>query len=457
MKLIVSFLFCFILLSAATDAQDNVQNDERLLDIQTVTSPGGISAWLVEDHSLPIIALQFSFKGAGAAGDPPDRQGLARLASNTMDEGAGPYDSQSFQKTLTDLNISLGFSANRDNFGGSVKTLVKHRDKAFELLRLALNEPRFDEEPVERMRAANLARIRNSLASPEWKAARLLNATAFEGHPYAKNSGGTLTTMQAITIADLRAFATGRLGRDNLVIGVTGAISATELAPLLDEVFGPLPARSSVPAVPATTVRNPGTTVLYEQDMPQTIIRGIQPGIGRGHPDYYTGMVMNFILGSSGFGSRLMEEIREKRGLTYGIYSAFMDMEHLDALTVSTATKNESVGEMLGLIRQEWQRLIETPVTIEELDKAQSYLVGSLPLSLSSTGSIAGILLGLQLDDMPVDYLDRRADHINAVTAADIQDLAARLLAPEALTFILVGQPEGVSPNTIVETLPDVE
>jgi len=238
---------------------------------------------------------------------------------------------------------------------------------------------------------------------------------------------------------------------------VMGDITATELGSILDEIFGALPANATLANVADSAVRNGGETILYDLDIPQTIIEIIQPGIGRDHPQYYTGMVMNFILGSSGFGSRLTEEIREKRGLTYGIHSYFQDMEHVDLFGVSTSTKNESVPEMLSLIKQELVRIQDEPVTDEELQNAQSYLIGSFPLSLDATDHIASIMLNIKIDDLPPDYLDKRAARINAVTKDDVQKLAKNLLTPDNLTTVLVGRPDGITPTQTVDTLPNVE
>lgn len=432
----------------------------ELLKLREVKSPGGITAWLAEDHSVPVIAVEYAFRGAGAAQDPPGKQGLARMASNTMDEGAGDLDAQAFQKELRDRVISLSFGADRDHFNGSLKTLTKNRERAFELLNLALTRPRFDAEAVERMRAANESRIRSSLSDPEWMAARLQNDRIFSGHPYAMNSGGTLSTLPAITGKDLRGFHEKLIGRNNLVVAVAGDITAEELASRLDQIFGGLP-EARVPEIADIQPQNQGKTFLHEQDAPQTIIEIAQPGIGRTAPEYHTAQVMNFILGSSGFGSRLTEEIREKRGLTYGIYSGLQTMDHADLLSVSTSTANANAGKMLELIRAEFARMQKTAVTAQELADAKSYLIGSLPLTLTSTDRIAGLALSLQLDNLPRDYLDIREREIRAVTAEDVQKLAGRLLAPGLFATVLVGRPEGLTPETLktletVSVLPNV-
>lgn len=448
-------------MSITESSQDGTK--DRFLDIQEIRTKSGITAWLVEDHSLPIIAMDYSFQGAGAKNDPEGKQGLAQLASNTMDEGAGDLDAQSFQEMLQNHSVSLSFHSGRDHFGGSLKTLREHKNIAFDLLKLALTQPRFDEEAVDRMRLANQTRIRSSVSNPRWIAARITNDRLFEGHPYARNSGGTLSSLDAITTDDLRAFHKG-LGKNQLVIGVAGDITAKELEQHLNSVFGSLPVVKRK-KTDLKALSNLGESYVYKKNIPQTVISVSQPGISRQDEDFYSAYLMNFILGGSGFGSRLMEEIREKRGLTYGIYSYFLDYDETDLLQVSTSTESANVPEMLSLIRDEWRKMIETPVSQEELEQAKSYVIGSLPLSFTSTDSISGVLLSLQLDELPIDYLDQRAANINAVTIKDIKSVSERLLDVEQLTTVMVGQPAGargdltggMSDVNVIDTLPNVE
>lgn len=449
---------CFIALLLAVGLlfSSSAFAKDSLLDIQTVTSDSGITAWLVEDHNVPVIAMEFSFRGAGAVQDGAARQGLVRMLSNTMDEGAGDLNAQRFQKALQDLSISLKFNASRDHFGGSLKTLTKNKTQAFELLELALIQPRFDDEAVVRMRNANQSRIRSSLGDPDWIAARILNDVAFFGHAYALNSGGTLGTLDTITAQDLRDYHAAHLGRNNLVVAVAGDITADALKDTLDRVFDDLP-DVEISSIADLELQNQGGVHIYEKDIPQTVIQMMQPGIDRQDPDYQIAQVMNFILGSSGFGSRLTEEIREKRGLTYGIYSYFQGLDHLDTLAVSTSTKNEAVEEMLGLITAEFHKLIETPITAQELDDAKAYLIGSLPLSLTATDKIARLLLSLQLDDLPADYLDQRETGIRAATIADVQRVARRVLSPESFVTIMVGKPVGDFDATLFTDIPNAE
>ena len=454
MKIVILLALALMPLNAV--AQEVVEDEtQKFLDIQEVTSDEGLSAWLVEDHSIPVIALRFAFKGTGAKTDPADKQGLAIMASNTMDEGAGDLDSEEFQKTLNDLSISLRFIASRDNFGGSLKTLSRNKAKAFELLKLAVNEPRFDEEPLDRMRKSNQSRIKSSLSNPKWMAARIQNDRIFEGHPYALNSGGTLSSLESITSDDLREFHKS-LGKNQLVIGAAGDITADELKALLDDIFGDRPVRE-IKETEKYPLKNAGATYLYEQEIPQTIIAISQKGISRKDEDYYNAKIMNFILGESGFGSRLMDEIREKRGLTYGIYSYFQQYDESDVLKISTSTANENTAEILELIKTEWDKIKTEPVSEEDLKSAKSYLIGSLPLSLTSTASIASTLISMQMDDLPIDYLDLRAGLLEEVTIEDIQETAQRILNEDDFTTILVGDPQGFDDAHIITELPNVE
>ena len=451
MKTLTVVLFAFLISCTPVKAKD------RILDIQEVTSKSGIKAWLVEDKTLPIIALKFTFEGAGSVHDGPEKQGVVRLLSNTMDEGAGELNSQEFHKELSDHSIALSFGSSRDNFGGSVTTLSRNKDKAFELLKLALTEPRFDEEPIERMRQSNITRIRSSISTPNWIAARLFNDIIYEGHPYALNSGGTITTLQGITADDLRNFKNKWLTRDKLVIGAAGDITAEELEKLLDDIFGSLPAESPKSDIAPFEIKNQGKTFLFKKDIPQTIIQSAMPGMDRNDPDYFAAILMDHIFGSSGFGSRLMAEAREKRGLTYGIYSDLSVQDYTNSFEINTSTKNNSAKEIIEVMKAEMKELVSSPVTQQELDDAKSYIIGSMPLSLTNTDSIAGLLRALQLNKWPIDHLDNFPEKIESVTAEDIQRVAKKLLDPDKLTLVMVGEPEDIDDFIIKDSLPNVE
>lgn len=428
-----------------------------MLPIQTVTSAGKVTAWLVEDHTVPVVSLTFSFRGAGAVNDPENKQGLSRMLSNTLDEGAGPLDSKAFQAALNDQSISLSFFASRDDFGGKLKTLSQNREEAFYLLRLALTKPRLEKEAIERMRDANLSRIKGDMTDPNWMAARLVNDVVFHEHPYALNSGGTLTTLKNITAIDLREKAAAQLTRDRLIVGVAGDITSEQLKLALDKTFGELPEKAVTLKIAEVTLPPQGSMVLYTKDIPQTVFEMVLPGIRMTDPDYFAATVMNHIFGGGGFGSRLTDVVREKNGLTYGISSDVSEMDYVSLFTISSSTRNETVQTLLDLTKNEMERIKKELVTDQELEDAKAYIIGSVPLGLTSTSQISETLLTLQRHNLPVDFLDRREQAVRAVSKADVARVAERLLIPEKPTIILVGQPKLSGKPRVVDHLSNVE
>ena len=436
MMLRSAFIALFLLLAAASPA--------AAIEVQRVVSPGGIEAWLVEDHSNPIISLDMTFRG-GAALDPVGKEGLANLVSGLIDEGAGDLDSQAFQGRLQDLSIGLSFSTGLDTFSGDLKTLTENRDTAFELLRLALNEARFDEEPIARIRSQILAGLARDSENPRVIVRRTLNKMLFPEHAYGRPVSGTTESVTGLTVKDLRRFTAERFARDVLVVGVVGDITAKDLARLLDETFLGLPATAAPVDLTDTTPSGKGGVVVVEKDLPQSVVVFGHEGIERADPDYYTAYVVNYILGGGGFSSRLYKEIREKRGLAYSVYTYLNPLDRAALVVGGVATQNERVSESLDLIRAEWRRMAEDGPSEEELRDAKIYLTGSFPLRFSSSGRIAGMLIGMQLNYLGIDYLDRRNALIEAVTLDDARRVARRLYDADKLTVIVVGRPEGVT------------
>lgn len=416
------------------------------VDIEKVVSPGGVEAWLVRDAKNPIIALQFAFQG-GTERDPADKLGLAVMAASTMDEGAGDLDSQAFQGKLDENSITLSFSAGRDGFAGQVTTLRETKDTAFDLLRLALTSPRFDTEAVERIRGQLLTSLRRSQADPNYWAQMAFGETVFAGHPYGRPQRGTAQTLAAVTREDLVTFARTRLAREGLKVAVSGDITAQELAPLLDNLFGALPAKADLSPVADVKPAAEGKTILVPRPIPQTVMIMAHAGMDRSDPDWYAATILNYVLGGGGFSSRLMDEVREKRGLTYGIGSSLQSYDHANLVSVSGSTVNEKAAEAISVTKQIWGDVAKNGITELELRDAQTYLTGSFPLQFTNNGAIAGLLLQVQRDNLGIDYLNKRNDLLNAVTISDVKRVAARLLDPARLTTILVGQPAGITPD----------
>ena len=341
--------------------------------IERVLSLGGIEAWLVRDNTNPIITMRFAFRG-GAALDPVGREGLANMVSTLLDEGAGDLDSKIFQGRLEDLVITLRFDAGRDNFGGRLRTLVENKATAFELLTLALTRPRFDAEPLERIRSQIFSSLRQEAEDPNTIAGKTLFKTLFPAHPYGRPVDGTLESVAAITQTDLKGFVKRRLAKDNLAIGVVGDITAEALKTVLDKTFGGLPAKAWAWAIPEAVLKGQGRTVVVTKPAPQSAIVFADKGPKRQDPDFYAAYVMNHVLGGGGFTSRLYNTVREKRGLAYSVYSALHPLDRAGLIFGGAGTANKSVSETIAVMRGEWTRMATQGMSDAEIKQLQALL-----------------------------------------------------------------------------------
>jgi zinc protease len=411
--------------------------------IERVVTPAGIEVWHVRDNTLPMLSMEFGFVG-GAAQDPQDKPGVANLMASLLDEGAGDLDARAFQERLEERAIAISFSAHRDALRGSLKTLTEHREQAIELLRLALLQPRFDADAIERVRAATLAGIRRRTTNPSDIAGDRWFARAFPNHPYGRPARGTLESVAAIAVDDLRAMHRNIVARSNLKIATIGAIDAAQVADLVDRAFAGLPAQASLTPVPDVAPQGAGERDIIDLDVPQTVITFGGVGLKRSDPDFIPAFVLNHILGGGSFSSRLYREVREKRGLAYSVYSYLAPLDRAGLFMGGVSTRNDRAAESLAIILEEIRRIAEAGPTAEELAKAKSYLIGSYPLRFDTSGKIAEQLLQIQLDDLGIDYIDRRNGLVEAVTADDVRRAASRFLADARLLVTLVGRPNPV-------------
>jgi zinc protease len=411
--------------------------------IERVVSPGGIEAWLVHDETVPLISLDFAFRG-GAIQDPADKPGVANLVAGMLDEGAGELDSKTFHERLEEKAVQLGFSTGRDHFRGYVRTLTEHRDAAFELLRLALTAPRFEPQEVERVRAQVLARLTRETTSPNDIAGKRWWSAAFPHHPYGRPVAGTLETVPHIGVDDLKTY-TGRVfAKENLKVAVVGAVDAGSVGLILDKVFGALPAKAELAPVGAASPEGLGRRIVVELDVPQAVVTFGGPGIARKDPDFMAAYIVNHILGGGSFSSRLYREVREKRGLAYSVHSSLVWLDHAAMFMGGTGTRAERAGETIELIEQQIRRLTENGPTDEELAQAKSYLKGSYALGFDTSAKIAGQLVQIQLDELGIDYIDRRNSLIDAVSIDDVRRVAKRLL-DAGLLVTVVGKSQGIT------------
>ena len=416
------------------------------MDIKRVMSPGGTEAWLVESHANPLIAMRFAFRG-GAAQDPQAKQGLAYFVSGMMDEGAGDLDSVTFQERLQTLAMRVEFDASRDVMLGNVQMLTANRDESFELLRLAMSKARFDEDAVERVRAQIIAGLKFDENDPEEVASQAWDRLAFHDHPYGRPIKGSKDSIAAITRDDLQDYVRRVFARDKLVITVVGDIDPETLGRTLDHVFGALPQATTL--APVADVKPPlgPTREIIPMEVPQSVAQFGHRAFPRKDDDFMAAYILNYIIGGGGFSSRLMEEVREKRGLAYSVRSNIFPYQHGAVFVGNVATQNEAVAQSLAVIEGELKRLAEEGPSAEELAGAKSYLTGAYALRFESSSSIANQLLWIQIEDLGIDYVDRRNELIEQVSLDNIKRVAKRLIEADRLITTLVGKPVEARPK----------
>lgn len=412
------------------------------LEIQQLTSPGGVDYWLVEEPSIPIVALEVTFEG-GARLDPEDRLGVSTMVAALLGEGSGELDALAFAKARDELAARYSFSADRDTFSVSARMLTETLDPSVDLLASALSEPRFDEEPVGRVRNQMLSAIAEQSTDPNAIAGKTWFAQTFPDHPYGSPTGGTLDTVAAITAEDLEAARRRLLTRSNAIVGIVGDIGPERAGQMVDTLLDGLPEGDPLESKAVEHAPPPGLE-LIEFDKPQSVALFGHKGLPREDEDFIPAYVMNYILGGGGFVSRLMSEVREKRGLAYSVYSYLSPMDEAALYMGGVSTANDRMAESLDVIRAEWARMASGEVTEDDLERAKKYLTGAFPLRFDSNGKIAGYLVFLQREGLGADYIDKRNDLIEAVTLEDIKRVAGRVLKPEELSIVVVGQPAGL-------------
>lgn len=411
-------------------------------EIQEIVTPGGVTIWLVEEHSIPIVTIELNFRG-GTSLDPADKAGATYLMAGLLEEGAGDLDASGFLRATEGLAARFGYSAYRDSVSISANMLSANAPEAVELLRLALVEPTFDEVAVERVRSQVLSGLASDATDPDEIAGKTMRELSFPGHAYGLPSEGTIETVTGLTRADLIAARENALARDRMYVGVVGDVTADEAARLVDRLVGDLP--QSGPALPEqTTMAVGGGTTVVELDVPQSVAIFAHEGIERDHPDYLAAYVLNEIFGGSGLEARLKTEVREKRGLTYGVYSFLAPSDHATQVMGSVASSNDRIAEALSVIKDEWRKLAEQGISAQELEAAKLYLTGAYAMRFDSNGKIAGNLVGMQAIGLPIDYVKTRNDQVNAITLEQINRVASEVYRPDDLHVVVVGKPTGL-------------
>jgi zinc protease len=421
----------FVALSLAVPARAEVE-------IAEVTSPGGLTAWLVENHEIPFVALEIQFVG-GASLDAPGKRGAINLMTGLLEEGAADLDAQGFAEAAESLAAEFGFDVGNDVLSVSARMLSENREVSVALLRDALLAPRFDADALERVRGQVLSIIDADSRDPDAIAGDAFRWLAFGDHPYGSSLNGTAESVAALSRDDMIAAKARVMARDRVLVAAVGDITAAALGALLDDLLGDLPA-TGAPLPPRADLLLTGGVTVVDYQSPQSVVLFGHDGLAMDDPDFFAAYIIDHILGD-GFGSRLMTEVREKRGLTYGISSFLAPRDLAETWQGYFASANEKVAEALAVTRAEWARLARDGVSEEELAAAKTFLTGAYPLRFDGNSRIADILVGMQHQGLPIDYIATRNAKVEAVTRDDIARVAAQLLNAEALRFVVVGQP----------------
>lgn len=415
------------------------------IKIREVTSPGGIKAWLVEEPAFPFIALQIGFRG-GTSLDSAEKQGATNLMMGLLEEGTGNLDAAAFLRATEALAAKFSYSARRDSLVVSAQVLTSNADQALDLLKQAIVNPAFKLVAFERVKAQVLSGLESDKSDPDSIAGKTMDKLAYGDHPYSRPQDGTVETLSSLTTDDMFTAHRNGLNRAQMVVGVVGDVTAEQLGPMLDRLLGDLPA-SGPELPPKIEFGAPGGIKVIDFDTPQSVALWAHAGLDRHDPDFLAAYVMNHILGGGGFGSRLTEEVREKRGLTYGVYSYIAALDHSNFMGGGVASANEKIAEAVQVVQAEWARAASGDFTAQELEDAKKYLTGSYPLRFGSNSKIARTLVAMQLDFLPIDYVNTRNDKVNALTLDQINAVARRIMNPDKLQFVVVGKPVGLESN----------
>ena len=411
--------------------------------VQEVKTKAGLTAWLVEEHSQPLITVNIAFRDSGRSYDSDGKEGRAAMVSALLMEGAGDLDSDAFTIALENSAVRLGFSADDDNFYGNMESLSENKEKAFLYLGMALTAASFDDVAVTRVKNQTKSAIKEQQEKPAYRLSRSWQKQIFGNHPYAKEELGTKESVETLNADDFRDFTKNYLTQKNIVISVVGDISASELSALLDKNLSGL-SKNYNPEVKISDIKLPeiAKQTIIEQDIPQTMVRFGMEGIKRADPDYIPAYVMNYILGDGGLTSRLALEIREKRGLTYGVSTGLVPMRHAEIFYGGFATRNEKVGEAIGVLKDTLKEYAKNGASDKELADAKEFLTGSFVVGLSSNSSIVNFITMMQLQNLGIDYMERRNNLIRAVTSEQVKNIAKKLIQLDKLQIVMVGKPQ---------------
>lgn len=417
----------------------------RAFTIQHWSTRNGARVYFVEARELPMLDLRLIFDAGGAR--DADKGGLAGITSRMLEEGTASRDTAAIARSLESVGAEFDTSSYRDMAVAEIRVLsdVQYREPALEVFADVIAHPAFPEEPFARVMQGAQVALQQQEQSPASVASRLFYKSLYSSHPYGSPPGGTRETLARIQREDLQAFHQRYYVARNLVIALVGAVSRDDAAAIAEKVSGALPAGEAAASLPAVKALSKAVSIHQAFPAAQTHILMGQPGIAHGDPDYYALAVGNEILGGGGFTARLMREIRQKRGLTYGVYSSFSQMRMPGPFSINLSTRTEQSAEALKIARSVLTDFVKKGPDAEEVADAKAAITGSFPMATASNSSIVSYLGAIGFYGMPLDYLDKYLAHIQAVTPADVRAAFRKHVNPDKLLVVTVGQAQGKS------------
>lgn len=410
------------------------------VEVETARIGHGVKVWYAENNTVPVVHVTLTFEGAGSVSDPADRYGRSAIAAAMLTEGAGQYDSVAFQSALEDKAIDIDVSSSDDRLTIDIHALRDQAVEAGRLLALALSNPRFDEADLVRVKSQTSSLLTRLEESPSYQASRRFEEVALAGHPYASPHYGTPESLAAISTQDLRNYLATYVARRNVLITAAGDVDSSLLNDMLEPVVNAL-GNSDAGSLPISKVsmQGGGTSVNVPMNVPQSYVLFAAPGLNRDDERFYTYYLLNEILGGNSLTSRLGEGVRQKKGLVYSVDTAIDDRAGISLLRGSLASRADRASDATQEVKNVLADLRARGVTTEECEDARTHVLGSFPLQLDSSTSVAQTLMMMRVYHLGEDYLNERETKFHAVRCADINTLAGELLAPERFVFVTAG------------------
>jgi zinc protease len=430
-RLISAALLCLgLLLSISAEANPEIQH---------WTTGNGARVYFVAAPELPMVDIRVVFD-AGSARDGK-LPGLAMLTNGMLEEGAGKLDADAIAERFDSLGARFSASSERDMAIVGLRSLTKPKllEPALQTFALLLGQPSVPPDALERVRRQMLIGLQSEEQDPGDIANKAFYSTLYGSHPYGSHPAGSVESINAMSRQEVLDFHRRYYVGRNAVVAIVGAVSREEAAHLAEQAVGALPAGEAAPALPAVSPLKQAIAKHIDHPSTQTHVLMGQPGVHRGDADYFPLYVGNHILGGSGLVSRLSEEVREKRGLSYSVYSYFLPMRVAGPFVLGLQTRNESTGEALKVLRQTLSAFAERGPTEEELLAAKKNITGGFPLKIDSNSDILGYIAMIGFYGLPLNYLDTFNSRVEAITATQIRDAFARRVQPEKMVTITVG------------------